>query len=213
MHRHVVSQTGSRWKDSEASGRGECWICQKEKEGGPRRKPKSHPILGKHWLNLLAFKKLKYNVDQVSNEYKTLPLSNNTVKHRKHWEHTCWKKIKIGPFSIRLNETTTLTEETILIVYVQYTEETDLKQDILMSVNLTATARGEGNFSVADMYFTKNNLPSNNLVAWRTNCAASRKLQLPFEGESAALLSVSLHDTQTRTGRQTPLWSNVISFE
>lgn len=88
-------------------------------------------------------------------------------------ENTLTKKIKTGPFTIQLDETNTVAEEAILIVYVQYTEETELKQDILMSVNLTATTRGEDIFSVVDTYFTKHNPPYNNLVACCTDGAAA----------------------------------------
>ncbi|KAJ8369595.1 hypothetical protein SKAU_G00096230 [Synaphobranchus kaupii] len=38
-------------------------------------------------------------------------------------ENTLIEKIKTGPFSIQLDETTTVAEEAILIVYVQYIEE------------------------------------------------------------------------------------------
>ncbi|XP_059902122.1 SCAN domain-containing protein 3-like [Gadus macrocephalus] len=115
---------------------------------------------------------------QVANKFMTVPLSNNTVKDRidrmaGNVENTLVEKIKTGPFSIQLDETTTVAEEAILIVYVQYIEETELKQDILMSVNLTATTRGEDIFSVVDAYFTKHNIPYENLVACCTDGAAT----------------------------------------
>ena len=111
-------------------------------------------------------------------KFKTVPLSNNTVKDRidrmaGNVENTLVEKIKTGPFSIQLDETTNVAEEAILIVYVQYIEETELKQDILMSVNLTATTRGEDIFSVVDAYFTKHNIPYDNLVACCTDGAAA----------------------------------------
>lgn len=66
-----------------------------------------------------------------------------------------------------------MAEEPILIVYVQYIEESELKQDILISLNLTATTRGEDIFRVADAFFTKHNIPYNNLVACCTDGAAT----------------------------------------
>lgn len=115
---------------------------------------------------------------QVANKFKTVPLSNNTVKDRidrmsGNVENTLVEKIRTGPFSIQLDETTTVAEEAILIVYVQYIEETELKQDILMSVNLTATTRGEDIFSVVDTYFTRHNIPYENIVACCTDGAAA----------------------------------------
>lgn len=86
---------------------------------------------------------------------------------------TLIEKLKTGPFSIQLDETTTVAEEAILIVYVQYIEDTKLKQDILMSVNLTTTTRGEDIVSVVDTYFAKHNLPYKNVVACCTDGAAA----------------------------------------
>lgn len=87
--------------------------------------------------------------------------------------NTLIKKIKTSPFSIQLDETTTVAEEAILVVYVQYIEESELKQDILMSVNVTATTIGEDIFRVVDAFFTKHNIPYNNLVACCTDGAAA----------------------------------------
>ena len=109
---------------------------------------------------------------QVANKFKTVPLSNNTVKDRID-RMAGEKKIWTRPFSIQLDETTTVAEEAILIVYVQYNEETELKQDILMSVNLTATTRGEDIFGVVDTYFTRHNIPYENIVACCTDGAAA----------------------------------------
>lgn len=53
------------------------------------------------------------------------------------------RKTHNGPFSIQLDETTTVIEEALLIVYVQYIKEIELKQDIIMPVNLTTTTTGE----------------------------------------------------------------------
>lgn len=65
-----------------------------------------------------------------------------------------------------------LWQRRILIVYVQYIENTELKQNVLMSDNLTTTTR-EDRTSVVDVYFTKHNLPYNNLVSCCTDGAAS----------------------------------------
>lgn len=110
---------------------------------------------------------------QVANKFKTVPLSDNTVKDRidrmaGNVERTLVEKLKTGPFSIQLDETTTVAEEAILILYVQYIEESELKQD-----NLTSTTRGEDIFSVVDTYFTSHNIPYENIVACCTDGAAS----------------------------------------
>lgn len=115
---------------------------------------------------------------QVANKFKTVPLSNNTVKDRidrmaGNVEKTLVEKLKRGPFSIQLDETTTVAEEAILVVYAQYIEVTEVKQDILMSVNLTSTTRGEDIFSAVDAYLTSHNISYKNIVACCTDGAAS----------------------------------------
>uniref|UniRef100_A0A3B1IGG6 Uncharacterized protein n=1 Tax=Astyanax mexicanus TaxID=7994 RepID=A0A3B1IGG6_ASTMX len=115
---------------------------------------------------------------QVANKFKIVPLSNNTVKDRidrmaGNVENTLVEKLKTSPFSIQLDETTTVAEEAILIVYAQYIEGTEVKQDILMSVNLKSTTRGEDIFSAVDTYITSHNIPYKNIVACCTDGAAS----------------------------------------
>ncbi|XP_051578028.1 protein ZBED8 [Myxocyprinus asiaticus] len=115
---------------------------------------------------------------QVASKLKTVPLSNNTVKDRidimaDDVENTLVEKLKMHPFSIQLDETFTVVDEAVLIAYVQYIEDAEIKQDNLLSTNLSTTTRGEDIFHSIDTYFTKQNIPYNNLVAWCTDGAAS----------------------------------------
>ncbi|KAF3859008.1 hypothetical protein F7725_021407 [Dissostichus mawsoni] len=62
---------------------------------------------------------------QVAEKLKTVPLSNNTVKDRidkmaSNCELQLLEKLGKGPFAIQLDETTTVADEAVLIVYVQY---------------------------------------------------------------------------------------------
>lgn len=59
------------------------------------------------------------------------------------------QKLKSGSFTIQLDETT-FAEEAILIVYVRYIDNAELKQDILISPNLPTTTWGEDIFGVVD---------------------------------------------------------------
>uniref|UniRef100_A0A8C1LJ55 DUF4371 domain-containing protein n=2 Tax=Cyprinus carpio TaxID=7962 RepID=A0A8C1LJ55_CYPCA len=115
---------------------------------------------------------------QAASKLKTVPLSNNTIKHRidrmaNDVENTLIEKLKMHPFSIQLDETSTVADEAVLIAYVQYVDDSELKQDILLSTNLSTTTRGEDIFHAIDTYFTKNQIPYNNLVACCTDGAAS----------------------------------------
>ncbi|KAK0143368.1 Protein ZBED8 [Merluccius polli] len=83
------------------------------------------------------------------------------------------EKLRKGPFAIQLDESTTVADKAVLIVYVQFIEGEDLKQDILMSVNLTTTTRGEDIFAAVDSYFSSQKLPYENVVACCSDGAAS----------------------------------------
>lgn len=109
----------------------------------------------------------------VASKLKTVPLSNNTVKDRivrmaNDVENTLVEKLKMHLFSIQLDETTTVADEAVLIAYVQYIEDAEIKQDILLSTNLSKMTRGEDVFHAIETY--KQNIPYNNLVAC---CTAS----------------------------------------
>lgn len=110
---------------------------------------------------------------------KTVPLSNNTIKDRidrmaNDVENTLVEKLKMHPFSIQLDKTSTVADEAVLIAYVQYIEDAEIKQDILLSTNLSTTTRGEDIFHAIDTYFTKHHIPYNNLVACLHGAASMR---------------------------------------
>lgn len=103
---------------------------------------------------------------------KTVPLSDNTVKDRidKMAGNQLHEKLRNVPFAIQWDETTTVSDESVLIVYVQYIHGDDFKQDILISINLATT--GQDIFMAVDSYLSSNNLPYENLVACCTEGAA-----------------------------------------
>ena len=62
---------------------------------------------------------------QVADKVRTVPLSDNTVKDRidkmaNDCQNQLHEKLKTSPFTIKLDETTTVAEESVLILYVQY---------------------------------------------------------------------------------------------
>lgn len=52
------------------------------------------------------------------------------------------QKFRNVPFAIQLDEMTMASDESVLIVYIQYIDGDDLKQDILISTNLATTGVG-----------------------------------------------------------------------
>ncbi len=105
-------------------------------------------------------------------------LSDNTVKHRidrmaADCQNQLHKKLRSVPFATRQDEMSTLSDESVLIVYVQYIDSDDLRQDILMSTNPATTAAGQDIFMAVDSYLSSNNLPDDNLVACCTDGATA----------------------------------------
>ena len=74
------------------------------------------------------------------------------------------EKLRNGYFAIRLDEMTTVSDESVLIAYVQYIEAEDLKQDILVSTNLVTTTTGQDIVIAVDSYLSSNNLSYENLL-------------------------------------------------
>jgi len=90
--------------------------------------------------------------------------------------------------------------EAVLIVYMQYVDGKDLKQDILMSVNLTTTTRGQDIFAAVDTYLSSHDLPYGNLVACCTDGAAS--MMGTNKGFNSRLKEKApLHDTSPSPGQ------------
>ena len=74
-----------------------------------------------------------------------------------------------GKFSIQLDETTTIAEEALLLIFIRYIKDDELRNDLLDSVNLTITTKGENIFSAVDEIFQKHQLDYENLIACYTD--------------------------------------------
>ena len=76
-------------------------------------------------------------------------------------------------FSIQLDESTTISSEAIPFVYARYITKDTLRNDLLFSVNLTTTTKGEDKFNAVDTFFQLYHLKYENLIGCCTNGAAS----------------------------------------
>ena len=54
-------------------------------------------------------------------------------------EKTLVEKLKMYPFSIEIEDISTVADEAVLTAYVQYIEDAEIKQDILLYTNLSTT--------------------------------------------------------------------------
>ncbi|KAK9396847.1 hypothetical protein NXF25_020208 [Crotalus adamanteus] len=77
-------------------------------------------------------------------------------------------------FSMQLDESTTADNNALLMAYVCYFDENNtLQEEMLFAINLITDTRGLSIFNTVKSYFTKNNIPLNNIVACATDGAPS----------------------------------------
>ena len=133
-------------------------------------------------LIMPAAKMLVKNVlgEEAAAKLKSVPLSNNTVKKRIEEMSvdiadqviSGVKDSKYG-FSIQLNESTDVTNNAQLLVYVCYTQENAVKTELLMSKELSGTTKGKDIFEALDNFFKLNKLEWGKLIGCTTDGAPS----------------------------------------
>ncbi|XP_071041442.1 zinc finger BED domain-containing protein 5-like [Parasteatoda tepidariorum] len=90
--------------------------------------------------------------DESSKKLQKIPLSNDTIRLRINdmsfdIKNQLISAIKIaGLFSIQLDETTDVSKDAQLMVYVRYPGLTDIQEDILFCKPMSTTTRGEDIF-------------------------------------------------------------------
>ena len=112
---------------------------------------------------------------------KAIPLSNDTVKRRidamaVDCENQIIQEIRNSPyFAIQVDESTTVASEALLPVFVRYLnpDGNNLRSDLLHSVNLSTTTRGEDIFSQILDFFNLHELDFQKIVGCCSDGAAS----------------------------------------
>ncbi|XP_034287159.2 zinc finger BED domain-containing protein 5-like [Pantherophis guttatus] len=108
---------------------------------------------------------------------KMLPLSNSTVKRRieemaVNVEKKLISILQNSSFSMQLDKSTIADNNALLMAYVRYFDENNtLREERLFAINLITDTRGLSIFNTVKSYFTKNNIPLNNIVACATDGA------------------------------------------
>ena len=83
------------------------------------------------------------------------------------------KDSKFG-FSMQLDESTDITNNAQLLVYVRYTTQNyDVKTELLMSKQLSSTTKGKDVFEVLDNFFKQNKIDWKKLIGCTTDGAPS----------------------------------------
>ena len=86
-------------------------------------------------------------------DVRALPLSNNTVSRRidcmaENVEEQLVEKLRRRTFSLQLDESTIRNSEALLLAYVRYIDEEDLKEEMLFCIALETTKRGADVFEI-----------------------------------------------------------------
>ena len=113
----------------------------------------------------------------AANKIKSIPLSAETVKRRidmaQNFQQQLLDKVRESKFAIQLDESTTVSSEALLLLFVRYISNNNLQNKMLYSVNLTSRTTGADIFEAVDSFFKEHNLNVENLVGCCTDGAAA----------------------------------------
>ncbi|XP_077083466.1 zinc finger BED domain-containing protein 5-like [Siphateles boraxobius] len=107
---------------------------------------------------------------------QAIPLSNDSVARRikemaLDTEQQLCATLREHPFSIQLDETTTMDNNVLLMAYVRYMSERDVAEDVLFAKYLSTDTRGETIFRALSDYLLENCIPIANILACATDGA------------------------------------------
>lgn len=116
--------------------------------------------------------------DKAAAEISLVPLSNNTVSRRIHdmaddvknqlisYLRKCW-------FALQMDESTDVAGLAILLVFVRYQFDEDIREDLLLCEALESNTNGEQIFLAVDTFFTNHTLSWENCIDVCTDGAKS----------------------------------------
>ena len=109
---------------------------------------------------------------------KSIPLSDNSVQRRvdkmaENVEETLSKMLTTTEFSLQLDESTLLGNESLLLAYVRFIKGGSLHQELLFPRLLETDTKGESVYRVVDDYFQKKSIPLTNIISCATDSTPS----------------------------------------
>ncbi|XP_075215332.1 uncharacterized protein LOC142321223 [Lycorma delicatula] len=98
--------------------------------------------------------------------------------------------LKNSSFSMQLDESTIEDNNALLMANVNYFEENTLRGKMLLAINPITDARRLSTFNTVKSYFTRNNIPMNNIVAYASDGAQSmiNDVNLQLQGANKTLI-------------------------
>jgi len=112
--------------------------------------------------------------EKVANQLKNIPLSDTTVARRillisNDLKLQLLSRLSTGKFSLQLDESTDIVNNSILLTYVRYFYNNEIHEDILFSSKLETTITGKNIFDTLVNFFTNNNVNLKNCISITTD--------------------------------------------
>lgn len=107
---------------------------------------------------------------------KKIPLSNNTVQRRidemaEDVENSLTDFLNTTEFSLQLDESTLLNNESLLLAYIRFIKDEKIYQELLFAKKLETDTKGISIFDVLDKYFKEKGIPLSNILSVATDGA------------------------------------------
>lgn len=113
---------------------------------------------------------LKTVLDKVDHDFKSMPLSNNTVSRRidemaKHFETQLVEKLRSRKFSIQMDESTIRDSQAVLMAYVRYIENSEFAEEMFFCESLETTTTAVDIYNSLKNYLFETQIAIKNIIS------------------------------------------------
>lgn len=119
---------------------------------------------------------LHHSASSAANIIKKVPLSNDSVRRRidemaEDVEATLCQFLQLTEFSLQVDESTLPGNEALLLAYVRFPNDGNVRQEMLFARSLITDTKGESIFRVVKSYFEEKNIPLKHIISVATDGA------------------------------------------